>query len=217
MPLPTTATSGCKPPCGSLATTKAIEWVAVRDIMLERLGPGLEVGSGLAWLGLGAPSTLVFVLAVQAAVQLRRPGRRFTTRPRPGRAEVLVVRAPAVGARAMAGGEGGRLVEEEELGVGARAHDRMGMVLELENAADPCPAGPSSFRQVPIRRVNPATAVPEHRAAGGGGNDFAPRRHPVLQRHRGSTAALGAVQDDDMKTLRAMRAELDFLFDVARA
>ena len=38
----------------------------------------------------------------------------------PDRAQALVVRAPALGAWAMAGREGGRLVEEEQLRVAAR-------------------------------------------------------------------------------------------------
>ena len=41
----------------------------------------------------------------------------------PGRLEALEVLAPAFGARAVAGGERGRFVEEEQLGVASQRHD----------------------------------------------------------------------------------------------
>ena len=54
------------------------------------------------------------------------PGARAARAARvaPGRLEAPEVLAPAFGARAVAGGERGRFIEEEQLGVASRRHDR---------------------------------------------------------------------------------------------
>ena len=58
------------------------------------------------------------------AVARRAPGQHAAARVAPGRLEAPEVLAPAFGARAVAGGERGRFIEEEQLGVASRRHDR---------------------------------------------------------------------------------------------
>ena len=96
--------------------------------------------------------------------------------------EAVVVLAAALRARAVPGGERGRLVEEEEPRVAARRH-RIGAVAaaELEPARDPAlhlerPADAAL-------RVVQAAAVAVHEPALRRGDELAERRHPVLERH----------------------------------
>ena len=96
--------------------------------------------------------------------------------------EPHVVLAAAERARAMPRGERGRLIEEEQLGEAARLQQRLAMPpVEPEPARDPAlaaepPPDPTVF-------VVQAPPVPVHEPASGFGDQFAERRHAVLQRH----------------------------------
>jgi hypothetical protein len=93
-----------------------------------------------------------------------------------------VVLATTKGARAMSGGERGRLVEEEQLGEAAGLHQRLSMPpTELEPAGDPPTSGEPSPDAPPI--VVEAPPVPVDETAVGGRDELTERRDPVLQRH----------------------------------
>ena len=101
----------------------------------------------------------------------------------PDLAEAVVVGAPAERTRAMTGGEGGRLVEEEELGEAARLEQRPALpAAELELAGDPAPAvvAPADAAALVVE----AAAVAVDQAARGICDELAERRDAVLQRHR---------------------------------
>jgi hypothetical protein len=83
----------------------------------------------------------------------------------------------------MARGEGGCLVEEEELREAPRLLEWVAVpAAELEAAGDPALArvAPPDTPRVVVEA--PAVAVDE--AAAGIGDELAERRHAVLQRHR---------------------------------
>jgi hypothetical protein len=96
--------------------------------------------------------------------------------------EVVVVLPPAKSARTMPGGEGGRLVQKEELGEAARLQQRV-----TPPAAEPEPAGDPAFAVVPAPDASgfvvEAAAVGVHESAGGVRDELAERRDPILQSH----------------------------------
>ena len=102
----------------------------------------------------------------------------------PERAEANVVLAPAQRAGTVAGSEGGRLVEEEELREPPRLQQRLPMpAAELEPARDPalavvCPTDSTGG-------IVQAAAVAVHEAARRIGDQLAEGRDPVLERQRG--------------------------------
>jgi hypothetical protein len=99
----------------------------------------------------------------------------------PQREEAVVVLAPAERARAMPGGERGRLVEEEQLRELARLEERRAVpVLEPQPAGDPALAGvaPTDAARVVVQ----AAAVPVDEAALGRRDEVAERRDPVPKR-----------------------------------
>src|SRR5207248_11259176 len=87
----------------------------------------------------------------------------------PDRAEAVVVLAPAERARAVAGGERGGLVDEEELGELAWLHHRAALpALELEPAGDPAAHRPAAADAPRVVVQAAAGAVDE---PGGGRRD----------------------------------------------
>lgn len=92
--------------------------------------------------------------------------------------ELVVALAHALGAWAVAGGECGRLVPEEELGVVAGAHDLAAATLELEPAVDPALelVGAADVTVVVVEEA----AVAEEMAAGGVGDQLAEGSDSVL-------------------------------------
>jgi len=98
----------------------------------------------------------------------------------PDRDEAVEVLAAAQGAGAMPGREGGRLIEEEELGEAARLEERLAMPpLELEPARDPALAAVAAAD--PSGLVVKAATVSVDQASRGVRNELAERRDPVLQ------------------------------------
>src|SRR4029077_13280685 len=96
----------------------------------------------------------------------------------PQRAEAVVVLAAAERAGAVAGREGGRLVEEEELREAAGLQERLTVPpLELEAAGDPTLAveAPPDAPGVVVE----AAAIAVDEAPGGVGDELAERRDPV--------------------------------------
>src|SRR5439155_16130606 len=114
--------------------------------------PALTAGGGVDALG------------VQDAVDLIGSGRRARMQPQPDLAEADVVLAAAQRAWPMAGGECGRLVEEEELGETPRLHERRAVP-----APEPQPAGdPAAAVEAPADAAGPvvqAAAIPVDQAA----------------------------------------------------
>ena len=100
----------------------------------------------------------------------------------PDRDQAVVVLAPAERARAMPGREGGRLVQEEELGEPARLQQRTALPSpKLQLAGDPplpVVASPDASEL-----VVQAAAVAVDETTAGIGDQLAERRHSVLQRH----------------------------------
>src|SRR5580704_18014642 len=111
---------------------------------------------------------------------------------RPGGRECQCVGAAAFEARTMAGGERGRLVKEEQLGV-TFAPYRAVPVLEGENATYPRTRGPAVPRQGALVVVNAPAAVAEEQPARGHGIELAERVDAVLQRHRLLTGCRGRI------------------------
>ena len=94
------------------------------------------------------------------------------------------VLAAALRARAVAGGEGGSLVQEEQLGEPARAEERPAASLEFEPARYPPPDLPLSDQlAVPVVQDSP---VAEQEPPSFGCDDVAERSDSVAQRHPGS-------------------------------
>ncbi len=115
-------------------------------------------------------------LAIEPEVD--RVGTRFADEPE----EARVVVAATERARPVARGEGGRLVEEEELGELPRLHQRPAVpALELEPAGDP--ASGRLAPPDPALRIMQAAAVPVDQSARRMCDELAERGHPVLARH----------------------------------
>lgn len=96
--------------------------------------------------------------------------------------EAPVVIVPALGARPVSGGEGGRFVQKEEPGVTAGRHRLAPTSPELEPARDPAAAivGPPD---PPILPVKPA-AVAEDESSLTRLDQLSERRNTVLERHQ---------------------------------
>src|SRR5436190_17222148 len=108
--------------------------------------------------GVQAAAATVQPFAVQTLVDLICAGRIDDLEKAP------VVLAAAEGARPVPGGQGGRLVEEEQLGELSRLHQRAALpALELEPAGDPAPGGEAT--PDPAAVVVQATAVAVDEAA----------------------------------------------------
>lgn len=100
----------------------------------------------------------------------------------PDRRESVVVLAPAERARAVSGGEGSRVVEEEQLGEAARLEEcTPSPSAELEPTGDPALAGVAPTN-APVLVVK-APPVSVHEATSGIRHEIAERRYPVLQGH----------------------------------
>ncbi|MGO9310713.1 MAG: hypothetical protein ACLQDL_17030 [Spirochaetia bacterium] len=114
------------------------------------------------------PPPIVKPLGVQDAIDLiggkRRRGDQAGIRRSPGLAKQAIPRALALGAWPMAGRHRRRLIQEEELGVPARAHDRAVPPPELENAGDPPSAGEREPDTLPV--VVQAAAVAHECSSG---------------------------------------------------
>src|SRR5262245_24484239 len=89
---------------------------------------------------------------------------------------------PAFEAGTVAGGERGRLVEEEQLGVAAAPHVAVAS-LELEAAANPGARYPAPPRERAIVAMETAAAIAEEHPAGGLREEIAERIDTVGQRH----------------------------------
>src|SRR5262249_28322322 len=111
-------------------------------------------------------------------------------RARPSSRKRGCVGAATFEAGAMAGGQRGRLVEEEQLSV-ALAPDLPVPVLEREPAAYPCARGPTPARQRAVVSMEAAAAVAKEQTARLNGAKFAERIDAVLQRHRSTHAGTG--------------------------
>ena len=118
------------------------------------------------------------------------------------------VGAPAIGAGPVAGRQGGRLIEKEQLRVMRLAHDRMSMVLVRQNAADPSLMLPTLRKEQSGTWIVNDAAVSHHRSAGRYGNDLSKRRHSVLQGHLDSGSCPGKLSASSATgcMLRAVRA-----------
>src|SRR5712691_7930858 len=102
-------------------------------------------------------------------------------RVRPCLAEAHEVVAPALRTRPVAGSEGCRLVQEEELGEPARAHQLAAPALELESAGDPPLNLPLADQPTVV--VVPDPSVAEQESPRFGGDDVPERRDSVASRH----------------------------------
>ena len=103
--------------------------------------------------------------------------------PSPRHLECPKILAPALAAWAVAGGESGRLVEKEQLGVLTGRHDRAAQILERKPATDPVRMSPARCAEPPSRVVQD-TAVAHQGAACRIRDNLARGRDPILQRHR---------------------------------
>ena len=100
---------------------------------------------------------------------------------RPGIAKGQEPGASTFGAGSMAGGEGRRFIEEEELGVAVRGHDRPMPTPELEHADEPSLDLP---RPKDVSRgIVENAPIAHHRPLLRRGDDLAERRDPILSWH----------------------------------
>src|SRR5438270_11965855 len=97
--------------------------------------------------------------------------------------EPLGIGAAAEEAGAMAGCEGGHLVEKEKRGV-TPAHRLMVLVSIIKLAADPMMRSPAAAPQRLVVAMKPAAAIAHHGATRLGRDDPAERRHPAPTAHR---------------------------------
>ena len=81
----------------------------------------------------------------------------------------------------MPGGERGRFIQKEQLGPAATAHHLAPPSPEFADASEPCLARPAPRQRLGCGIVDDA-AIAGEKAAMRGGDDFACRRDPVLQR-----------------------------------
>ena len=91
--------------------------------------------------------------------------------------------AAALETGTMPGGERGRLVQEEQLGV-ARAPDLAVPALEFEHATDPAARYPPARAQRAVIAMKPPAAIAEYKAARGIGEQIAERIDAIGKRHR---------------------------------
>ena len=104
-------------------------------------------------------------------------------RVRPCLAEAHEVLAPAFRTWPVAGGEGCRLVKEEELREPARTHQLPASAFELESAGDPPPNLPRPNQLTVIVVQHPPVA--EQKPPRFGGDDVPERCDSVASRHGG--------------------------------
>jgi hypothetical protein len=105
----------------------------------------------------------------------------------PDRAEAVVVLAPAQGAWAVAGCDGRRLVQKEELGVRAGCHHLSLPATKLQAAGDPAAYLPVTHD--PSLGIVQNAAVAHQCAARWHRDNFAKRREPICQWHVAATLA----------------------------
>jgi hypothetical protein len=144
----------------------------------------------------GQPFQARLVVALGAAVREPLPVQARVDDVRPGLArvplgpevaEAHIVLAPAERAGPVPGGEGGRLVEEEQLGEPPRLEERRAVpAAELQAARDPAPPGVAPAD--PALVVVETTTIAVDEPAGRIGDELRERRDPVSKRHRGTVA-----------------------------
>jgi hypothetical protein len=101
---------------------------------------------------------------------------------RPGGTEFVVSTSLAFEAGTMAGSQPRGFVEEEELRVAVRCHDRPMSTPEFQLAHQPpLPIPGSPYAPTLVVEDSP---VAQHRPPVGAGDDLAERRHSVLPGHR---------------------------------
>jgi hypothetical protein len=120
-------------------------------------------------------------LAMESSIDVVHPRRVALMSLRPGVAEAHEVVAAALCTRAVAGGESGRLVQEEQLGELAGAQELPAPSLELEPAGDPSTALPLADQSAVV--VVQDAPVPEQKPSCFRRDDFPERRDPVASRH----------------------------------
>jgi hypothetical protein len=126
-----------------------------------------------------------------------------------GGGERARVGAATLEAGAMPGGERGRLVEEEQLGI-ARAPNLAMPPLELEPAADPGARHPPPQPQRAVGAMEAPAAVAEEQPPGDIGMEIAERIDAIGKRHRGTlTASFGAGQEPQP----ALRATVPWIYN----
>src|SRR5271166_3505325 len=91
---------------------------------------------------------------------------------------------PAFETWAVAGGERGRLVEKEELGIAA-APDLAPSPTEFAHADDPAPVRPAPRAQRPVIAMEPSATIAHHRPPRGDGMKRAERIDAILKRASG--------------------------------
>src|SRR6185503_11191738 len=139
---------------------------------------------------MNALHTVLQTLLMQARVDVRGAHLFESMRARPGGGELARGFAPAVVAGPMPGGERGGLVEEEQLGPAAPAHDLAPHAAELADADDPGLVSPAAREKGAGRGIVDDAAVSHERAALFDGDDFTEGRDAVLQRHADSLSGL---------------------------
>ena len=107
------------------------------------------------------------------------------------------VAAAALEARAVAGRQRGRLIEEEHLGVAVLPDVAM-PALELEQAADPRSRSPAPQGQRAGIGMDAPAAIAHEQAERGVGKQFAEWRHAIGQRHAGMVGA-AAIRRNEKK------------------
>ena len=86
-------------------------------------------------------------------------------------------------------GKGRGLIQKEELGIGARTHDRVLKPFECQYTADPCLVLPTPCQKHLMLRVMNDPAVTHACAPGGGGDNVTEGRYSVLEGHLARTLA----------------------------
>src|SRR5262245_37759011 len=99
------------------------------------------------------------------------------------RSKSLRIGAAALEAGTMAGGERGRLIQEEQFGV-ARAPNVAVPAFEVEHAADPAARDPAPRAQRAVSAMKPPAAIAEHEAARRVGEQIAEWIDAIGKRHR---------------------------------
>ena len=120
-------------------------------------------------------------LAVDRADEGVRAEASIAVRGEPGRLEAAKVRPAAFPARAMAGRQRRRLVQEEQLGVAVRSHHLTAPAAKRQHAGDPGAVAAGDPPHDPPAGIVEAAAVAHERAARGRGDQVAERRHAVLE------------------------------------
>ena len=137
-------------------------------------------------------------LPVQHRIDLGRQHVLHTIARFPCRAKAIGVVAPAVEARTMASGKGGRLIQKEQLGPAPSAHHLAPPPAEFRDADQPGRARPTFFQERFGGGVMDDAAIACEETAMRGGDDLSRRGNAVLQGHRvqPSTASFrGGPQD----------------------